>query len=1732
MQYALRIFCGVILLAFVNQSSSLSLIPNLFGEESKEEISQSQAQPTSFYRDIRPIFSRHCQGCHQGAKQLGSYVMTEFDRLLSGGESEQAAIVPGKPDESYLVELITPVNGHAEMPNEPFPALNEVEINSIRKWISEGATNDSPTEEQVFSADNPPPYASAPTIPSVDTSPDGKTIAVAGYHEVLLMDTESGEIQNRLIGLSPRINTVQFSPDGTRIAALGGTPGQRGELQIWNALDGSLELSQMLTYDTLTGGSWSPDGSKIAFGATDNVVRALDSTSGEQVLFQGAHEDWVRDTTFTPDGTHVISVARDMSCKLTEVATERFIDNITSITPGALSGGLSSVVAHPSRNEIVVGGADGIAKVYRIFRITARKIGDDANLIRRMPEMPGRIFSVAINHDGSLIAAASTLNGQSEIRVWKYDFSGELEVEIKKIQAKRDADRNAEEKAKLEKYRGGEVTELMKYSISDAAVYTVDFAPDNSVFTVANDGIVRRIAADGKLAAEFNLQQRLHSSSVEVLAFNAKRWVDKQNATKPTQTDAIEPSSNSQVVELLVSPEQLHLRSPYDYAQLVVSAKLSDGSVIDVTRDSQIELPSWLEMEHGGLIRASENGSGEIAVSFLQQQIGLPVAAEKIKGDEPEIGSVDYLKDVNPVLSRLGCNQGTCHGAQKGKAGFKLSLRGYDASYDLRALTDDLAARRINAAAPDASLMLRKPLGMTPHQGGVLMVKGDPNHSILHRWIAEGSEVDFDSDRVQRIEVYPINPIINEISSQQQIRVIAHYADGTERDVTREAFIESGNTEVASTDETGRLTSIRRGEAPILARYEGSYAATTLTVMGDRDEFESATFEPWSTIDELVSNKWERVKVSPSEVCDDATFLRRVYLDLTGLPPSSDQVRQFLSDTKPMREKRSEVIEQLIGSDAYVEYWTNKWADLLQVNRKFLGVEGSVKFRDWIRKAIQENQPYNQFAKDILTASGSNNENPPASYFKVLRTPEDTMENTTHLFLGIRFNCNKCHDHPFERWTQDQYYEMASYFAQFSLQKDDASGDRKIGGTAVESAKPLFEKVIDKNSGDITHPTTNQKVTPDFPFQLTASYSDTKEKTQEEIAQQETPAPTRREELANWITDANNPYFARSYVNRLWGYLFGVGLIEPIDDIRAGNPPTNPELLDHLENAFIESNFNIAAMHRMICNSKTYQLSVESNQWNDDDQINYSHALPRRLPAEVIYDSIHALTGATSAIPGVPAGTRAASLSDSGVKLADGFLQNLGRPVRESSCECERSSELQLGPVMALISGPTIGTAIADPKNELEKIVAEYSDDRLMAEEIFLRALGRKPSEGELEAFSKVNGFIQENHNTLIAQLENAEQDWKIRRVELEKIRNDRLKALDETIHARKIEIQPERDRLEQERADRIAAAEIAFNDANKQLEVKIDELTKAQQQATEWYPVLPTELSASNNAKLKAQSDRSIIASEKKEKGIYTIKTNTSLQNITGIRLEALSDPNLPSKGPGLAANGNFVVTEFEVFSTPVDKPETVEKIKIASGFADFTQSGFQIAQAFNGQTNSQEGWAISDAMGHDHWSTFKLEKPIANASGTLLTFKIHQFHNAADHRLGRFRISLTTSAGDVPLGQPETFASILNTPKELRSEADHKTLLDYMLITDGEIRKTKAALAQAKQAVPPDAKIVELEKRKQVLSQPTPDDPQLVQLREDVKQSGIQLSKIRLTAAEDLTWALINSPAFLFNH
>lgn len=1686
---------------------------------------RGEETPPSYSRDIQPIFARNCQGCHQAAKAQGDYLMTDFGKMVAGGESGQAAIVPGDPDNSYLVSLIVPSEGVAEMPKQGKP-LSPVEIDLIRRWIAAGAHDDSPADAGAkYSADNPPVYRRPPAITSLHASPQGDLLAVAGFHEVLLVQASDGALVARLVGLSERIESVRFSPDGGRLAVAGGQPGKFGELQVWDVAQKSLLLSATYTFETLRGVSWSPDGQMIAFGCADKTLRAVDATTGQQRLFQGAHEDWVLGTAFTHKGDHLVSVAQDMTCKLTETATERFIDNITSITPGALRGGLSSVVTIPGRDEILVGGADGVAKVYRIFREAARQIGDDANLIRELPALPGRIFAVDFSHDGSRLAAVASLDGRSEVRIWRARAQAEMPADIKAIQLKQAGQRSPEEKEKLAAFVTPADEQLAQLVIPEAAAYAVSFLSNNELAVGCADGSVRIIDTAGQVARTFSPAPVSKDADGLKLAYEPTAWRGESEARVAEEVQAApHPElawASDKIVGLSVLPNGVaSLRSPYDYLQLLVTATTASGEQFDVTRIARYTTTDAVYVTADGLLRPVRSGDAKVEISVGGHTAQLQIENQwtGLHADSAAVAhrQIDFIRDVNPVLSRMGCNQGTCHGAQKGKNGFKLSLRGYDPLFDIRALTDDLASRRINLASPDDSLMLLKALGRVPHEGGALVAAGSPQHGILREWIAQGAKLDLTSPKAIKIEIAPENPIALDAQWQQQVRVVAHYPDGTTRDVTHEAFVESGNTEVATASRTGLLTSVRRGEAPILARYEGNYAATTLTVMGKRDDFQWEDVPTYGAIDEFVAAKWQRMKIRPSDVCDDATYLRRVYLDLTGLPPTAAEVRQFIADTRDSREKRAAVVDQLLGSPAFVDYWTNKWADLLLVNRKFLGTEGAAEFRQWIEKAVRENKPYDQFAKEILTSTGSNKANPAASYYKILRTPEDTMENTTHLFLGVRFNCNKCHDHPFERWTQDQYYQTAAFFAKTKLRKAPEAGDAVIGGSAVEGAKPLYEEVYDDAHGDILHPRNNEPVVAEFPYDC-------------EFTANEDATP--RDRLAAWMTAADNPYFARSYVNRIWGYMLGVGLIEPIDDIRAGNPPSNPELLDYLTKEFVASGFDARHVMRMICTSRTYQLSVETNPWNADDRLNYSHALPRRLPAEVLYDTIHAVTGSKTKIPGVPEGTRAAALPDAGVATPDGFLANLGRPVRESACECERSSELQLGPIMALVSGPTVGSAIADSANDLGSLVGAIPDDRALVEELFLRILNRMPTDAEVAAYQEMLGEIEQDHQILSKRLEEREAWWVEELPRLQAEQTAAVAAAKEQLAQLEASLAPERTRLEQERLDRIAAAEAEVKKAEADVQQRITQWESEQAAAQEWWPLRPGMMQASAGTVLRAQEDRSIVAEGAKEKGVYEVTFDSQLDSVTGLRLEALPVAGLPGGGPGFPPNGNFVVTEFEVLAAPLSDPGQQNPVKLVAGKASFTQAGFAIEQAFDGNKDNQQGWAVHPAGGVTQWATFQLAEPLRHEGGTRWTIKIHQHHDAAEHRLARFRISATKATGAIQLGLPEAFAAVLATAAEKRSEADAKPLLDYLVKTDPTIQAARDRVGVASVPVPENEQVVALKRSIAELEKPIPVDAPLLSLRSDKEQSEAQMKNLRLTAAEDLTWALVNSPAFLFN-
>lgn len=483
-----------------------SLAAASFAAPPKKDETDPNA-PVSYYKKIRPIFQAQCQGCHQPAKAKGGYVMTDFAKLLAGGEcvkDGQQAIIPKDPENSLLVKQITPQGDQAEMPPKKAP-LHSTEIELIRKWIAEGAVDDTPANaRQRIDAEHPPVYQRPPVVTSLAFSPDGTLLAVAGFHEVLLWKADGSELVGRLIGLSERVQTLRFSPDGTKLAVAGGRPAQMGEIQIWDVAKRQLTLSAPVGYDTVYGVNWSPDSKLISFGCPDNALRAIDASNGQQVLQQTSHSDWVLDTVFTHKGDQLVSVGRDMSAKLTEVASQRFIDNLSSITPGALRGGLHSVARHPQREEFLVGGSDGVPQAYRIVRKVQRRIGDNALCIRKWPAMEGRIYSVAFAPDGKSFAASASLDGKGSVNFYNYDFDTAMPEDILAIENKAFQARTDDEKAKTEAHYTSGV-KLLASTPMEGGIYSLAYLPDGSGVAVAGeDGKIRFIhASDAKVLKEF-----------------------------------------------------------------------------------------------------------------------------------------------------------------------------------------------------------------------------------------------------------------------------------------------------------------------------------------------------------------------------------------------------------------------------------------------------------------------------------------------------------------------------------------------------------------------------------------------------------------------------------------------------------------------------------------------------------------------------------------------------------------------------------------------------------------------------------------------------------------------------------------------------------------------------------------------------------------------------------------------------------------------------------------------------------------------------------------------------------------------------------------------------------------------------------------------------------------------------------------------------------------------------
>lgn len=765
---------------------------------------------------------------------------------------------------------------------------------------------------------------------------------------------------------------------------------------------------------------------------------------------------------------------------------------------------------------------------------------------------------------------------------------------------------------------------------------------------------------------------------------------------------------------LVLEPASLTLEDGRDERRVLVWGKAASGSLVDLTSAAALHTDSPLVEVKDGYVRPKAAGEAIVSISAGGKEVQLPVKVVKA-----EMPPVRFVRDIMPVLSKVGCNAGTCHGSAKGKNGFKLSLRGYDPETDYHSLIEDLSGRRFSRVKAEESLMLLKPTGEVPHEGQQVIRPHSREYELLRRWIAEGTLYENPAQaRAIRIEVLPAELNLELPGMKQQLIVLAHYPDQTTREVTRDAVITSNNEEIAKV-ESGEVTSVRRGEAAILVRYEGNYATAELRVIGERPGYEWVSAPEHNFIDGLVHAKLRKMRILPSELCTDAEFIRRVSLDLTGVPPTPERVKAFLTESWDSKSKRDRLIDELLASPEYTKFWANKWADLLQCNSENLGQKGVWVFKEWIRESIARNKPYDQFVRELLLAKGSSYGNPAVNYYRVLREPGKAAEDVSQTFLGVRFNCNKCHDHPFEKWTQNQYYQFGAFFSQIAFKRGTLGKDvvRTFTG---DNQTVTGEEVVYLRSEDaeVLHPKTGQAVPPQVPYGA---------------ADAAAPEDDRRWAFVQWLTSKENPYFALSMANRVWSYFFHRGIIEPVDDIRGSNPPSNGPLLDALTEEFVRSGFQVRQLMRTICQSRTYQASIVPNRWNEDDTLNFSHAIPRRLSAEQLLDAVAVSTGTKPKFAGLPKGLRSVDLPD-GLVEGNDFLALFGRPKRQSACECERTSNLTLAHAMNLINGQMISEALQAPDNRLRQIAQTTGDPAQLVQDVYLAVLNRPPTDNEVAA--------------------------------------------------------------------------------------------------------------------------------------------------------------------------------------------------------------------------------------------------------------------------------------------------------------------------------------------------------------------------------------------------------------
>jgi hypothetical protein len=749
--------------------------------------------------------------------------------------------------------------------------------------------------------------------------------------------------------------------------------------------------------------------------------------------------------------------------------------------------------------------------------------------------------------------------------------------------------------------------------------------------------------------------------------------------------------AQSRINQLSISPQAVQIDRPEGSQQILVTREEGE-SLRDVTRDARYKAdpPGLFSIDASGLIQPLAEGTSTLIVTHGDQTIEIPIAISGYKQPVP----VSFLHEVQPILTKARCNSGGCHGKAEGQNGFKLSLLGFDAAFDHDSIVKDAKGRRVALSRPEHSLLLQKATAQTPHGGGQKIQPASPQYYRLLRWISAGAPATIPNERqVIGIEVEP-SQIVIAANGTQQLRVTAIDDAGRRHCATAESDYISNATHICEANPRGLLqASAIPGEAAVFVRYLGHVAVCRVVLPRPASKF---TRPPEvNFVDKHVWDKLTRLGIPPSDLIEDATFLRRASLDVIGTLPTAEETRAFLADTSP--DKRANLVDALLERPEYADYWAMKWSDLLKADKLKITPQGTVGLTRWLRKQFQTNRPYDEMVREILTIQGPVQSESPAAFFKSLDQPEVTSRAVSQLFLGVRIECAQCHHHPSERWSQDDYAGLAGFFTGVTL-------------------KPLpdgTESIIARPGADAKHPRTGELIPARALGAATADFANQTD---------------RRKALAAWMTAPENPFFAKAIANRIWAHYFGRGLVDPIDDMRITNPATNEPLLVALETHLKQVRYDLKAFTRTLLNSRAYQLGAPIDD-NRDDRQHFSHARPKAMPAEVMLDAICQVTSVPEKFNGWPEGVRSIQVWDN--RMPSYFFRIFGRPVRATVCECERSNEPSISQALYLLNSPELSAKLHHRRGLARKLADSTKSSAEIIDEVYLTALTRFPYPAE-----------------------------------------------------------------------------------------------------------------------------------------------------------------------------------------------------------------------------------------------------------------------------------------------------------------------------------------------------------------------------------------------------------------